>query len=156
MKMIRRIALLAALTFTLGLVAPGWASAAPYDGTDPIATGCANSAITARSAYGDIPGRRILFVELRYSRTCKTAWARMTTMNMPNCQLGVDFCGHVNVVRTSDGLSFRCDLQNGTHGCYTRQVNDNGVTSYATGVAHMGGWSTSATTGAYLSAGGMP
>jgi hypothetical protein len=119
------------------------------DGSDPSATGCASDAYTARSAYGAAAGANRLLVELRYSPRCKTAWARMTTMNMPSCQLGVSYCGRAEVTRNSDGRTYECRLTNGTHGCYTPQVNDNGVTSYGWGTVDYGSTYASALTGSY-------
>jgi hypothetical protein len=129
--------------------APAAASVLAVDGSDPIATGCATGAITARSDYGDIGGNIRVFVELRYSPKCKTAWARITTKNIPNCVPGQDYCGSVSVVRNSDGRSYECGTPGGTHSCYTAQVNDNGVTSYATGYVDFGGRTAFATTGSY-------
>jgi hypothetical protein len=128
----------------------GTAAAAAYDGTDPISTGCASSAITARSAYGSSGGANQLFVELRYSTRCATTWARITTLNMPACIGNTDFCGDVTVHRNSDGLEYSCATPSGTHGCYTLQVNDNRVTSYAYGFVDNGATTTYATTGSYL------
>lgn len=145
----RRIAVTAAMVMVAGTVFAGTANAAPYDGTDPIATGCANSAITARSAYASSGGVNRLFVELRYSRTCKTAWARVTTMNMPNCASSGTYCATVHVSRHSDGREESCRVPTGGHGCYTPQVNDNGVTSYAYGSVYYGSLWLSAITGDY-------
>ncbi|ONI92228.1 hypothetical protein ALI22I_05440 [Saccharothrix sp. ALI-22-I] len=122
------------------------------DGTDPSATGCAADAITARSDYGDINGVNRVFVELRYSPRCRTAWARMTSVNLPNCVVNADWCGGATVHRNSDGREYSCITPNGTHGCYTRQVNDAGVTSYARGYVDSGARTAYATTGSYLAA----
>jgi hypothetical protein len=148
--MLRKAAGIGAAVAAAGTLFAGTASAAAYDGTDPIATGCANSAITARSAYGSYGGVNRVFVELRYSTVCATTWARITTLNVPACSPGADFCGHVWVVRNSDGLEFDCRTPGGGHSCYTRQVNDNRVTSYATGYIDYGAASVGATTGSYL------
>jgi hypothetical protein len=118
------------------------------DGSDPIATGCATGAITARSASGSRNGTVYVFVELRYSPRCKTAWARVTTKNMPNCVSTSSYCGQATVHRNSDGREYDCLTPSGTHSCYTAQVNDNGVTSYATGYSDNGNF-TYATTGSY-------
>ena len=48
------------------------------DGLDPIATGCVNDAYTARVAYIQDPqGNTIGEVDLRFSPTCGTNWARV-------------------------------------------------------------------------------
>lgn len=58
-----------------GVIASAPASAAPYyDGADPIASGCAGSAITLWSANNPRYG----YVEVRYSTTCRTEWVRVT------------------------------------------------------------------------------
>src|SRR5262245_51670712 len=104
----------AAVAFTgLALAAPATAAATtvrPFasDGSDPSATGCASSAITAKSAYGYIGSSPQILVELRYSTSCRTTWARITTMNMPACRPGVDNCGYVTVHRNSDGREYSC------------------------------------------------
>lgn len=125
------------------------AQAATYDGTDPAATGCAASAYTARSAYGYIGGVAHELVELRYSPTCRTTWARVTTINMPNCSPGADYCASATVHRNSDGRKYTCYTPSGGHGCYSRQVNDDNVTSYADGWADDGANSAYARTSSY-------
>ncbi|MGW4065750.1 DUF2690 domain-containing protein [Amycolatopsis sp. NPDC004747] len=145
-----RALLVAAAAAALTTAWTGTASAAAYDGTDPISTGCASSAITARSAYGPVSGTKQLLVELRYSTRCATTWARITTLNMPACVGNTDYCGYVTVHRNSDGLEYSCATPSGTHGCYTLQVNDNRVTSYAYGFVDNGATTSSATTGSYL------
>ena len=47
-------------------------------GTDPQATGCAADAYTVASAFHSGTG---FLVELRWSPTCKTNWARVNTRN---------------------------------------------------------------------------
>lgn len=126
----------------------GTASAAPYDGTDPSATGCSASARTVRSA--DI-GNGAALLELRYSSGCRTAWARITITNGNRCVAGVDNCAHATVHRNSDGAEYKCYTENdpARHSCYTLQVNDAGVTSYAYGDIDLGATSPSGRTGSY-------
>jgi len=52
----------------------------PYDGTDPISTGCANSATTAASVkvYNPAGGAYLGLLELRWSTSCKTNWGKFT------------------------------------------------------------------------------
>jgi hypothetical protein len=147
----RAITLVAALLLAGATVftMAGPASAAAYDGTDPASTGCSSGAYTAKSAYGGTSSTSYLLVELRYSPSCRTAWARITSMNMPACVPGADFCGLVTVHRNSDGREYSCYIPSGGHGCYTRQVNDSGVTSYSTGSVDNGARSYYATTGSY-------
>ncbi|SDC68162.1 DUF2690 domain-containing protein [Actinokineospora iranica] len=148
-------AITAALVASAGLLlgGAGTAGAEPatvaVDGTDPIATGCAADAITARDAYGAIGGVTRVYVELRYSPRCRTAWARVTTQNMPNCVPGADYCGGATVHRNSDGREYGCAIPGGARGCYTPQVNDSGVTSFARGHADYGANTAYATTGSY-------
>jgi hypothetical protein len=132
----RRLA--AALLSLVGVAAmvlatPSSASAAPYDGTDPDATGCSADAITAKSHYIDYNGRRYGQIQLRYSPTCKTAWGRIVSMLPTGCVPGDKNCGDAIIHRNSDGREYRCVIPSGARQCYTRQVNDNGVTSYAEG-----------------------
>jgi hypothetical protein len=144
-----------AIAFTgMAVVGAGTASADPVsvlvaDGSDPSATGCANDAYTARSAYASSGGVNRLFVELRYSPRCATAWGRVTTMNMPNCTSGGTYCPVGHVSRDSDGREQSCRVPVGGHGCYTPQVNDNGVTSYGWGTVYYGSLFLNAETGSY-------
>ena len=52
----------------------------PYDGTDPIQTGCANSATTPKSVkvYNPSGGAYIGLLQLRWSTSCKTNWGKFT------------------------------------------------------------------------------
>ena len=109
------------------LATPSSASAAAYDGTDPDATGCSADAITARSHYIDYDGRRFGQVQLRYSPTCKTAWARIVSMLPSGCVPSQQNCGGATIHRNSDGREYSCTTPSGATQCYTRQVNDNGV-----------------------------
>ncbi|MEN1939407.1 DUF2690 domain-containing protein [Paenibacillus sp. 102] len=117
--------------------------AATYDRTDPIATGCARDAITVRSSSINSYG----VIELRYSPSCKTAWGKII-LNFPsNYNVVGGKYGDAHIVRNSDGLSYGCTVPVGSKSCYTLQVNDNKVTSYAQGTISRvdkiwnGGWS---------------
>lgn len=79
------------------------ASALPYDGQDPMASGCASSAYTVLSApikiipmYGS---GTVGTLELRYSSQCGTNWGRVTTSG------GAVRLIQVNAVRQSDGYT---------------------------------------------------
>jgi hypothetical protein len=150
MSFTRSAAAMAAAVVTglslLAIASP--ASAAAYDGTDPNSAGCASGAITARKAFDSIDAVDLIEVDLRYSPRCKTAWARITLLGLGPCPSGAP-CGYVTVHRNSDGRQYSCSIPAGAHGCYSPQVNDNGVTSYATGFANTGGLSASATTSSY-------
>ncbi|MDX3588907.1 YjfA family protein [Streptomyces europaeiscabiei] len=97
---------------------------ASCEGKDPDVY-CADD---ARSPVG---GVRIgqAYVELRYSPSCRAAWARISDASYGNGQ----FTPFVTVHRNSDGREYTCAVQRGATGCYTRMVNDVNVTSYAKG-----------------------
>jgi hypothetical protein len=131
------------------LVNTSAAQAATYDGTNPSTTGCSSGAYTARSAYGSSPGGTHVLVELRYSPKCRTTWARVTTLNMPDCLPGQDYCGDATVTRNGDRRSYGCMIQAKADSCYTAQVNDAGVSSYAFGEADDGAFTSMASTSSF-------
>lgn len=121
----------AAIALTVGL--SGSADAAAYDGQDPISSGCANSAITARSNAIYVGGTQVGTIELRYSTSCRTAWARVRSTGP---------YGTATVTRTSNWDWYRCDSLSwnasmGQYTCYTQMLNDAGVESFARGSASM-------------------
>lgn len=123
---------------------------AACDGVDPIDAGCASSAITADSAYITKNNHAYALVELRYSTECRTAWARTTLLSSLACVPGDDHCATATIVRNSDGLSFSCHTPAGVGtSCYTEQVNDAGVTSYAIGTYDNGPYTYKSQTGSY-------
>ncbi|SDB96195.1 Protein of unknown function [Melghirimyces thermohalophilus] len=131
-------------TFFFGLSGAHQAvEAAPLDGTDPVSTGCANSAITVESARID----PYATIELRYSTQCETAWARITASVAHDP--GNDYGGNAKVVRNSDGRSYSCEIPAYQTSCFTSQVNDSGVTSFAEGTHDVGAHTYRARTAAY-------
>jgi hypothetical protein len=64
--------------------APILASAAQYDDTDPISTGCANTVQTIYSINADGG-----LLELRFSNGCYTAWAKFTCQTAGGCSIGM-------------------------------------------------------------------
>ena len=87
MRIKRRVPIALALGAMVGaglLLAPSTAFAAdlPYDGTDPHYTGCDSSAFTAPGSPVNGAGGS---VELRYSTSCGTAWARFTCQSWNGC-----------------------------------------------------------------------
>ncbi|MEV0412564.1 DUF2690 domain-containing protein [Streptomyces sp. NPDC050448] len=119
----------ASIALALGL--SGNASAAAYDGQDPISSGCANTAITAKSSAIYVGSTQVGTIELRYSTACRTVWGRVRSTGP---------YGHATVTRTSDyewnycgSLSWNSSM--GQYSCYTTMLNDAGVSSYATGAA---------------------
>jgi len=135
---------LAATVATISLAASGVlttgitpASAASYDGTDPFQTGCASDAYPVSYShlwsnfFNDPPGSRDAnaLVQLFYSPSCGTVWAVLTgALYAPPAPSNSG--GYANVIRNSDFQSYSCAADiNGN--CYTAQLNDTGVTSYA-------------------------
>ena len=110
----------------------------PYDGQDPVASGCSKSSTTIDSR-GLFDGE----VELRYSTACRTVWARVT--------IGTGSVDHsyalwAEIVRPNDGSELVCNYggpgtfsnstNGGETGCYTPMLDDAFMTSYATGGAN--------------------
>lgn len=131
----RRTAALCAIFATL-LFGNSTAEALPYDNTNPE-TSCGNSARTAKSEnlynpYGGAIGQ----IQLRYSPTCRTAWARIVNY-FPDC--GENNCSYASVTRNSDGYNLSRYGRSKTRTTYTNQVNDKNVTSYAYGCVIYGG-----------------
>jgi hypothetical protein len=128
-----RSALVLLATNASALVAtPGIAQAATYDGRDPISSGCARSAITARQASIYAGSTRVGVAQLRHSTSCRTVWGRTIAYYSPK--------GLTQVKRNSDGayqscVDFTWTSSLGGYSCYTPMLNDRGVTSYATGWA---------------------
>lgn len=141
----RAIGTVAATLLTFGLVSTQApiASAAAYDGQLPgVGNTCDASASTVRQADIGTLG----WIELRYSSVCRTAWARVYSYN--GYQPSVAFSSTAKVHRNSDGLQYSCTFTTaGQHSCYTKMVNDSGVTSYAWGEIDNGlTWITGQTT----------
>lgn len=125
------------------------ANAALYDNTNPSTTGCSGSAITARQAGLNNASGNFGLIDLRYSTSCRTAWARVTSTYGIACVPGDDGCGGAWVHRNSDGLQLQCTTPGGTKTCYSNQVNDAGVTSYAHGWVDTGPNTAYGTTSSY-------
>lgn len=108
------------------------------DGTNPDSTGCSAGAITASIASGTITNIFIgaaytVLVELRYSPTCRTVWARVKTNDPVATEQGI-------IHRNSDGRQAGCGpgtfppIDGSLFGCFTTQLYDGGVTSSAEGI----------------------
>lgn len=133
---------LAVVVLVLGFLCAGTtaASAAPScsgygcDGQWPDQTGCAATASTPRGVtiYDGIIS--IGRIELRYSSSCRTVWARIISWQHG----GVG--EFAQIFRNSDGAQWSCSSYvwssalNG-NSCYTRMLYDGGVTSYAYGAS---------------------
>lgn len=113
-----------------------------WTGTWPHKTKCVNDAITVQSA--SIDGDSV--IELRYSPSCETIWARITAdyPHDPNRGLGT-----AKIIRNSDGCTYSCDIPVGESFCFTQQVNDHNVTSYAYGKHDNGRYFHEARTASY-------
>ncbi|MGW7544403.1 DUF2690 domain-containing protein [Streptomyces sp. NPDC054770] len=136
----------------LALAAAGTAIATPAnaagcygstcEGKDP-ATYCQSDAITPSNGAIWLGSA---YVELRYSPSCRAAWARISrAAYVPQDQSAP----WVAVHRTSDGVEYPCTVLNGNTGCYTKMVNDIGVKSLAKGFYDGGARTWSGSTGAY-------
>lgn len=144
------LALVCVAAATLTVVTAQPASALSYDGTDPQATGCAASAYTARYTHlyaldGTTSGA---LVELRYSPTCRTAWARVSDGSPYKYYDSTS--GYYNVgtfasiQRTQTGTTYNCTVSTWFGSCYTRQVYDGGYTSRASAVDRYVYWDNAA------------
>jgi len=126
------VAVIAAVV--VAVVTPGTAQAATYDGADPIATGCANTAITAKASNIYNEGVTVIGqIQLRYSTACRTVWARILAYDTPYQATG-------GVTRDTDLYTFYCHNPTwssslGAYSCFTKMLNDRNVTSYAYGYA---------------------
>ncbi|MGZ2362149.1 YjfA family protein [Streptomyces sp. 372A] len=125
-----RTAVIAVASAALATGFTGSASAASYDGQDPISSGCSASAITAASRALYAKGAQVGTVELRYSTACRTTWVRVFSD-------GPNFGGYVN--RVQDGTTQWCGgpsiAANGQEYCFSAMLNDAGYTSWAAGYA---------------------
>ncbi|MCP2257072.1 hypothetical protein LX15_000757 [Streptoalloteichus tenebrarius] len=69
---------------------------------------------------------------------------------MPPCRPAGDHCALAVVHRNSDGREYRCETLRDQRGCYTPQLNNNGVTSYAVGLLPTAPHTAYAQTDSYL------
>lgn len=110
----------------------------PYDGQDPVSSGCSAGATTVDSR-GLFDGQ----VELRYSPSCRTVWARVT---IGSGSFNHSYSLWAEVIRTNDWAYMSCtyggpgSFSNSTNGgeigCYTPMLDDAFMTSEATGGAN--------------------
>ncbi|MEU6976013.1 DUF2690 domain-containing protein [Streptomyces sp. NPDC046371] len=137
----------------LGLTG-GSAQAATYDGADPASTYCGGTTSTPRSAalYDPRFGNHVGTIDLRYNSGCRTVWARIT-LDSPQGWCGDSAagqpCATAEVIRNSDGASLSCQVPQGGTSCYTRMLNDAGVSSYAQGITYTSGGLKYTQTGSY-------
>ncbi|WP_043663205.1 DUF2690 domain-containing protein [Streptomyces xylophagus] len=112
------------------------------EGKDPAAY-CQSDAITpSNGAVWLGPA----YVELRYSPSCRAAWARIShAPYVPQDQS----TPWATVHRTSDGKEYTCSVPQGATGCYTKMVNDINVKSFAKGMYDGGAQIWQGSTGSY-------
>lgn len=92
-----------------------------YDGKNPNYNGCANSAVTKDKVWID----SVSYVELKFSTTCKTAWAKVTVTRPAVYNHEAD----ARIVRSTDGKAYTCEssegngvVNKGQTSCYTPMV----------------------------------
>jgi hypothetical protein len=122
-------AVLTTAVLTLGSATSASALSYTNDGKSPESTGCANDAVTKRSAVAANSSNGTT-IELRWSPSCRTAWARVTKAHGP---IAYSWAGWgAKIVRNNDGKTFTCSVPSGGSSCYTAMVYDlDPLTSYA-------------------------
>lgn len=86
-------------------------------------------------------------LELRYSPSCRAAWARMSANGWDRYDALPPMA---KVVRNQDGKSYTCKFSSETQqSCHTSMVNDAGYTSYAYGEYDGGARVYTGRTGSY-------
>ncbi|MFI5680902.1 DUF2690 domain-containing protein [Streptomyces cellulosae] len=135
-RRLARVGVLAGGVALSVIAATGSASAYTYDGTSPSSTGCSSDGTTVASAPMKNSAGTMGTIELRYSLTCHTAWARLT-LNYTQFACGNASAGYAcaaaGITRNNDGRSYSCTISQGQTQCYTPQVYDKGLTSFADG-----------------------
>ena len=128
--------LVAVATFLWGFAligggAPASAAALSRDNTDPAVTGCSSGAYSLTFASvtpTKTTGGSVGTIELRWSPSCQTGWARFT----PAAGVGPVYAS-VDLVRPSDGVTTTASVRNGTNWpLYGNQLNGSGSCVYAT------------------------
>jgi hypothetical protein len=128
------LALLAAPVALIVSAAPAGASS--WTGVSPAGTVCANDARTIYSAHltaGQYTDSAV--IELRYSPTCRAAWARIVSASAPDPG---NSAGGAAAIHRSDGVRYLCTVPSGGSSCFTLMVNDAGFTSRAHGTDDTG------------------
>jgi Protein of unknown function (DUF2690) len=111
----------------------------PFDGQDPVATGCSNSAVTVASrpiVGGD--GRTIGRVDLRWSNACLTNWARTVSFG----SIESDGDPEAQVVRDTDGKRFASNFGAPGSTVWTAMVYGNHICVHAEGQIDLAGFAT--------------
>lgn len=116
--------ILSAIIVTFGLWnIQAYAESHSYDGKSPYYNSCANSAVTKDKKRID----SVSYVELKFSTTCKTAWAKVTITKPAVYNHEAD----ARIIRKTDGKAYTCDssggngvVNKGQTSCYTPMVYD--------------------------------
>ncbi len=94
-----------------------------YDGKSPYYNSCDQSAVTKEKKWIDSNS----YVELKFSTTCKTAWAKVTVTRPAVYNNEAD----ARIVRKTDGKAYTCGsaggngvVNKGQTSCYTPMVYD--------------------------------
>lgn len=94
-----------------------------YDGKSPYYNSCDQSAVTKEKKWIDSNS----YVELKFSTTCKTAWAKVTVTRPAVYNIEAD----ARIVRKTDGKAYTCGsaggngvVNKGQTSCYTPMVYD--------------------------------
>ena len=94
-----------------------------YDGKSPYYNSCDQSAVTKEKKWIDSNS----YVELKFSTTCKTAWAKVTVTRSAVYNNEAD----ARIVRKTDGKAYTCGsaggngvVNKGQTSCYTPMVYD--------------------------------
>ncbi|MCK6257360.1 YjfA family protein [Fictibacillus sp. KIGAM418] len=102
---------------------PAYAENHSYDGKSPYYNNCDDSAVTKDKKWID----SVSYVELKYSTSCKTAWAKVTITKKATSYYEAD----ARIVRNTDGKALTCDgsggngaVNKGQTSCYTGMVYD--------------------------------
>jgi hypothetical protein len=116
---------------------PAHASDLPYDGQDPVSSGCSNSAVTVATAPikagdGTVLGR----VDLRWSNACHTNWARTVSYG------SIESYGApvAYVTRTSDNKQYSSNYGAPGGTVWTPMVYGQALCVYATGGIDLAGF----------------
>lgn len=132
-RTVRIASVVAAVAGVVPIVMSPTAHAAAYDGQTASSTSCWNDRRIVASSYlyaGSYNSGAI--IDLYYSPSCRTTWARIEhgTIAAPGDNVG----GIAQIIRNSDGRTYTCHVTSSSGTCYTAMVNDANVTSYAYGI----------------------
>ncbi|MDS9998001.1 YjfA family protein [Bacillus atrophaeus] len=140
--------------FLAGKGIPVNAETHSYDGKSPYYNDCDSSGSTKKSSNLVNANNQVIgVVELKFSSTCKTAWAKISMNNT----LTSGYEANAEITRNTDGKRYNCDSSGGNgkavagqKSCYTPMVYDlDPRSSYAFGKYSGQSLNVWATTGSY-------